>query len=94
MNVQSNMGRPITEKTRRVRSTVASALKKFGTKDGKKVTLSTTDVAKLARQSKERTIMALRYFEENELITCKGRAAPTGRGQPPKLWQVTDKLAG
>lgn len=87
------LGRPVTAKTARVRSSIKSSLKKHGKTDtGQLSVMSTNDIAKLAKQSKERTIFALRHFEQNEMIRCVGRAEPTGRGQPPKLWKVTDAL--
>ena len=93
MTTQPKLGRPVTKKTARVRSSIKSALKKHGrTQAGDRAVMSTNDIAKIAKQSKERTIFALRYFEKNEFIKCVGRSEPIGRGQPPKLWEVNDSL--
>lgn len=90
---QKKLGRPVTQKTARVRSSVKSAIKKHGrASDGTYHVLSTNDIAKLAKQKKERTIFALRYFESNEMIKCVGRSEPQGRGQPPKLWKATPAM--
>jgi len=93
MTIKKKLGRPVTAKTARVRSSVKSAIKRYARKDdGSFATLSTNDIAKLAKQKKERTIFALRFFETNGMIVCVGRSEPNGRGQPPKLWKATPAI--
>lgn len=92
--IKQKMGRPVTEKTARVRRAVRGAMRNHGfDSSNKPVALSTVDIARLARQGKTATVFALRYFENVGLVErCSYRADASGVGQPPQMWKATHDI--
>lgn len=93
MTIKQKLGRPVSEKTVKVRRSVRNALRKHGVQDGTPIALSTVEVARLARQSKTKTIFALRYFESVGVVKrTQHRAEAKGAGQPPQMWIPTNNI--
>lgn len=92
--IRKTPGAPASVRTKRIRSCVKSALIRAGFDDRKcPVPLSTTDIAKAAKQAKAGVIMALYHFEKANLVKrLPYRAEPVGRGQPPAMWLVNPEV--
>lgn len=75
-------GRPVTAKTYKVRGEVARVMAKRIGED-----MTTVEVARLARQGKYPTLVALRFFEKQGYVSRRGyRKDTSGPGQPAVVW--------
>ena len=52
------------------------------------ITLSTKDIAKMSKQNKVAVGIALRWAEQNELVSRVGVAKHEGRGRPISAWSI------
>ena len=78
-------GRKTSDKTAKVRRAVLRTLEKAKA-EGQ--TLSTKDIAKMSKQNKVAVGVALRWAEQNELVTRVGVVKHEGRGRPMSTWTI------
>ena len=78
-------GRKTSDKTAKVRRAVLRTLEKAKA-EGQ--TLSTKDIAKMSKQNKVAVGIALRWAEQNELVSRVGVVKHEGRGRPMTTWSI------
>jgi len=78
-------GRKTSDKTAKVRRAVLRTLEKAKA-EGQ--TLSTKDIAKMSKQNKVAVGIALRWAEQNELVSRVGEVKHEGRGRPMSTWCI------
>lgn len=86
LNVKNQTrGRKTSNKTAKIRRSVIRALM-MAKSEGQ--VLTTKEIAKVSKQKKTAVIAALRWAEQNDMVSRVGTEKHEGRGRPMVVWSI------